>query len=72
MRVGNEHVKWVEGEPVVFDDSYEHEVWNRTLEKRVVLLFDIWHPDLSLSERIAISDMFSVMGATAPNTAPKN
>ncbi len=30
-----------EGEIFVFDDIYEHEVWNDTGEERVILLFDL-------------------------------
>jgi len=51
-------VAWEEGKALVFDDSYEHEVWNRTDEDRVVLLWDVWHPDLDMDERRAIVDMF--------------
>lgn len=59
MRVADELREWRVGEPILFDDSYEHEVWNRTAEDRVVLLFDVWHPDLAMAERLAIADMFS-------------
>mmetsp|Transcript_29815 Transcript_29815/g.95363 ORF Transcript_29815/g.95363 Transcript_29815/m.95363 type:complete len:255 (-) Transcript_29815:16-780(-) len=58
MRVADEKLQWVEGEPLIFDDSYEHEVWNKTDQERVVLLFDIWHPDIVYGEREAIRDMF--------------
>ena len=58
MRVGDTKVRWEEGVPLLFDDSYEHEVWNRTDEERVVLLFDVWHPDLTQGEREAVTDMF--------------
>lgn len=34
------------GKCLVFDDCYEHEVWNKTDGERVLLLFDLWHPDL--------------------------
>jgi aspartyl/asparaginyl beta-hydroxylase (cupin superfamily) len=34
----------------VFDDSYEHEAWNRTTEDRIVLIVDLWHPALSSGE----------------------
>lgn len=34
------------GKCLVFDDCYEHEVWNKTDKERVLLLFDLWHPDL--------------------------
>ena len=31
---------------LLFDDSFEHEVWNHTSEPRLVLIVDIWHPQL--------------------------
>jgi len=58
MRVGYEVLPWRVGQAVCFDDSFEHEVWNRTSVDRVVLLFDVWHPDLTLAERIAVTGMF--------------
>jgi beta-hydroxylase len=44
MRVGDEVVHWAEGESVVFDDFYDHEVQNNTDEERVVLFFDVDRP----------------------------
>jgi aspartyl/asparaginyl beta-hydroxylase (cupin superfamily) len=35
----------------VFDDSIEHEAWNSSNEPRVILIFDIWRPELSEEER---------------------
>jgi aspartate beta-hydroxylase len=49
---------WVEGRVTVFDDSFEHEVWNRTAHARTVLLLDFWHPDIEPDERSAIVEMF--------------
>jgi aspartyl/asparaginyl beta-hydroxylase (cupin superfamily) len=51
LRVGNYSRPWVEGEAFVFDDSVEHEAINRSDRERVVLLFDIWRPELSEDER---------------------
>jgi aspartyl/asparaginyl beta-hydroxylase (cupin superfamily) len=51
LRVGNETHAWREGELVVFDDSMEHEAWNLSNELRVVLLFDVWRPELTPTER---------------------
>jgi hypothetical protein len=50
MRVEDTVSAWQEGKCVVFDDFLEHEVWNRTDEERIVLLLDLWHPDLSSQE----------------------
>ena len=46
--------------PLVFDDAYEHAAWNRSAmnEQRDVLLFDIWHPDLTAHEISAIQATF--------------
>ena len=44
IRVGDETRHWKEGELMIFDDSFEHEAWNKSNEKRVVLMFDIPNP----------------------------
>jgi len=59
MQIGDEEVTWREGEPVFFDDTYLHRVWNNTDEERIVLLFDIWHPELYPEEIDTIKTMFA-------------
>lgn len=44
IRVGDDVHRWREGESVVFDDTYEHEVWNDTDQERVVLFVDFLRP----------------------------
>ena len=44
MRVDDQIVHWDEGECLVFDDTYDHEVWNDSDETRVVLLIQIKRP----------------------------
>ena len=44
MRVDNDVAFWQEGKALIFDDCYEHEVWNETDGIRVVLLFDVLRP----------------------------
>ena len=51
FRVGNEVREWEEGKLFIFDDTTEHEAWNDSEEDRVVLIFDIWRPELSERER---------------------
>jgi len=46
----------------VFDDTYEHEAWNRSERTRVVLILDTWHPDLTEVEREALSALVGVIG----------
>jgi aspartyl/asparaginyl beta-hydroxylase (cupin superfamily) len=57
MRVGTETRSWEEGVCLIFDDSAEHEVWNRSEKYRAVLLFDIWHPDLTALEIQALDHL---------------
>lgn len=51
LRVGSETHRWQEGKICIFDDSVEHEAKNEADQTRVVLLFDIWRPELSAQER---------------------
>ena len=54
MRVGDETRQWREGECLVFDDSWEHEVFNQSDFLRAVLLTDVWHPDLTDQQKSAL------------------
>jgi aspartyl/asparaginyl beta-hydroxylase (cupin superfamily) len=47
MRVGSETRSLREGECLIFDDTVEHEAWNRAGHTRVVLLFDFLRPGVS-------------------------
>lgn len=58
IRVGNETREWEEGRLMLFDDSIEHEAMNPTGELRVILIFDVWRPELSDAERQAVSAIF--------------
>ncbi|HJU41002.1 MAG TPA: aspartyl/asparaginyl beta-hydroxylase domain-containing protein, partial [Tahibacter sp.] len=42
--------------------TYEHEAWNRSDRTRVVLIFDVWHPDLTDVERAAVTDLVAAIG----------
>ena len=46
---------WKEGEFIVFDDSFEHEVWHRGVKTRLVLIVDLWHPDLTAKQKSQLS-----------------
>ena len=61
LRVGNETRSWQEGKLLIFDDSFEHEAKNDSGETRIVLLFDIWRPELSDQEMAGISDIFDTI-----------
>jgi aspartyl/asparaginyl beta-hydroxylase (cupin superfamily) len=62
LRVGNDTRKVDAGKVMIFDDSIEHEAWNDSDETRVILLFEIWRPELSAAERHALTAMFEAIG----------
>lgn len=62
LRVGGELHRWQEGRCVTFDDTFEHEAWNRGARTRAVLILDTWHPDLTAIEREAVHDLVVTIG----------
>ncbi len=62
LSVGGEIHEWQEARVVVFDDTYEHEAWNRSSTMRVVLIFDLWHPGLTEAERAAVAELVVALG----------
>jgi hypothetical protein len=62
LRVGNEVRNVEAGKMLIFDDSIEHEAWNDSDETRVILLFEIWRPELDAEERRALTAMFEAIG----------
>jgi aspartyl/asparaginyl beta-hydroxylase (cupin superfamily) len=57
FRVGNETREWRYGKAFVFDDSIEHEARNEGDELRVVLIFDVWNPQLTAAERELVAGL---------------
>lgn len=53
--------EWVEGEPMVFDDTFEHSALNPCSQPRGILLMDAWHPSLSVVEREAFSRLIQAI-----------
>lgn len=62
FRVGNDTRTWQEGRMFLFDDSVEHEAWNRATAPRTVLIFEIWHPAIPERHRTLLTRLFEVMG----------
>jgi aspartate beta-hydroxylase len=58
IRVADETRSWQEGRVLLFDDSFEHEAWNRSDRDRSVLIFEVWHPALNPAEIVAIERFF--------------
>lgn len=69
FRVGGETRAWKEGVAWAFDDTIEHEAWNDSDERRVILICDIWSPFLSELDREIITRVMTAMddfNGTAP------
>jgi aspartate beta-hydroxylase len=62
LNVGGEIHEWQPGRVVVFDDTYEHEAWNRSQQTRVVMIFDVWNPYLTEAERAALAELVPAIG----------
>jgi aspartate beta-hydroxylase len=60
--VGGEKREWREGKCFTFDDTFEHEAWNRGSSTRSVLLMDCWNPYLTEVEREAIAALVGTIG----------
>ncbi len=67
FRVGNDLRQWEKGKAWVFDDTIEHEARNDSDRTRVVLIFDIWRPELDEEERVLVTKLLEVMEAFAPS-----
>lgn len=70
IRVDETITAWKEGEIFVFDDTYEHEVWNDTDEERVILLFDFDRP-MKFWGRFLNKSFLQIMKLTAFYQDPK-
>lgn len=66
LRVGNHTRTWEMGKALVFDDTIEHEAWNRSDRERVVLIFDVWNPYLSQEERDLVVELTAALSEHYP------
>nr|XP_031548033.1 aspartyl/asparaginyl beta-hydroxylase isoform X2 [Vicugna pacos] len=51
IRCANETRAWEEGKVLIFDDSFEHEVWQDAASFRLIFIVDVWHPELTAQQR---------------------
>mmetsp|Transcript_144779 Transcript_144779/g.464001 ORF Transcript_144779/g.464001 Transcript_144779/m.464001 type:complete len:379 (-) Transcript_144779:61-1197(-) len=48
--------QWQEGRVLCFDDSFRHEVWHQGSEPRIILIVDVWHPEMDHRSRLNACD----------------
>ena len=69
LRVGDVTRTWQEGRCLVFDDSFTHEVWNSGDRDRLILVVDLWHPDLTDDEVALLNGLHRYAAATGSQLA---
>jgi hypothetical protein len=65
LRVGNQQRSWSEGRMLIFDDSMEHEARNQSDRQRIILLFEIWRPEIGEADRKALTLLLEAANITA-------
>lgn len=63
FRVGGETRQWQPGKAFAFDDTIDHEAWNRSDQRRAILILDAWNPHLSEAEREGVVAYFAASDA---------
>ena len=61
---GHEH-RLGNGECLLWDDTYPHEVWNRSDQTRIALLLDVRRPDMPLDLRLLSRAVTAAVGMMA-------
>ncbi|XP_061820989.1 aspartyl/asparaginyl beta-hydroxylase-like isoform X7 [Nerophis lumbriciformis] len=55
IRCTDQTREWEEGKVLIFDDSFEHEVWQEADAYRLIFIVDVWHPQLTAQQRQTLS-----------------
>ncbi|MDJ0742878.1 MAG: aspartyl/asparaginyl beta-hydroxylase domain-containing protein [Xenococcaceae cyanobacterium MO_167.B27] len=71
IRAGQEWRTWRRGECLILDDSFEHEVKHNGDKRRVVLIVDCWHPDLTEKERDFLTHLHQIWRKPTRKAAEK-
>ncbi len=61
LAVGDETRQWIEGKVMLFDTSIYHDAFNDSDEMRYILMFRVWHPDLTKDERDALQFIYDCL-----------
>jgi aspartate beta-hydroxylase len=70
ISVGDETREWINGKVMVFDTSLLHDAVNESDRMRYILMFRLWHPDLTETERLALQftyDCLEIPGLVSAN-----
>jgi aspartyl/asparaginyl beta-hydroxylase (cupin superfamily)/thioredoxin-like negative regulator of GroEL len=70
FRVGGETREWEVGRAWAFDDTIEHEAWNRSDQLRAILIFDVWNPYITEVERDLLRRFYAVAAGAGGGGEP--
>ena len=71
IRSGYQWRTWQHGKCLILDDSFEHEVRHTGCKRRVVLIVDCWHPDLSEKEQEFLTHLHQIWRKPGRKVAEK-
>ena len=61
LTIGDETRQWINGEVMLFDTSIMHDAVNESDDTRYILMFRVWHPDLTDVERNALQLIYDCL-----------
>jgi len=61
LAVGDDTRQWTNGSMMLFDTSIMHNAVNESDGIRYILMFRLWHPDLTLIERAALQHIYDCL-----------
>jgi aspartate beta-hydroxylase len=61
INVGDDCRQWLNGDIMMFDTSMMHDAINETESYRYILMFRLWHPDLTKIERDALQFIYDCL-----------
>lgn len=63
LTIADQTREWINGEVMLFDTSLMHDAVNESDRTRYILMFRVWHPDLSEAERQALQFIYDCLNA---------
>lgn len=61
ITVGDDTKQWINGEVTLFDTSIMHDAINESDSTRYILMFRVWHPELSDTEKQALQFIYDCL-----------
>ena len=63
LRVADREYRLEDGDFMLWDDTYPHEVWNESDQVRAVMLLDVWRPGMPMDMQLFSRALISIVRA---------